>query len=51
VDKYDAFTDAVVGTSPRSTQAVSASSAGVYGAISNLAWVVVLILMVWKPGL
>ncbi|HEV3354298.1 MAG TPA: hypothetical protein VG076_15315 [Acidimicrobiales bacterium] len=25
--------------------------AGLYGAISNLAWVVVLILMVWKPGL
>ena len=25
--------------------------AGLYGAISNLAWVVVLVLMVWKPGL
>jgi hypothetical protein len=25
--------------------------AGVYGGITNLAWVVVLILMVWKPGL
>jgi hypothetical protein len=25
--------------------------AGLYGGISNLAWVVVLILMVWKPGL
>jgi len=25
--------------------------AGLYGGISNLAWVVVLVLMVWKPGL
>jgi hypothetical protein len=25
--------------------------AGLYGAITNLAWVVILVLMVWKPGL